>query len=528
MIKELFGSALGLALGASLIFIAIFASAAFGAQLDVNCNMQGAEAVQDAIDNANVGDHIVVVGNCTGTSLVVSTDQLTLLGQGSAKLTGDGVAPAITVTAAQVTIEGWNLIDGGADHGIVVRAAGSAFVHDIASIAGNDGIQSIESAYVDISNVAGINVNDDAIFVASNGSALISGTNISDNPDDGVVAASGGVVILSGGNTIENNGDFGLIIAAGQAIFNGANTVQGNRVDVDCRSFARIIVFQSVTSSSGNAATSDCDLIEGFAPVFEGNALSLVDCDAGETITKALANGLTNITVRGLCDEHVFVTASNVTIQGENLGPGGVPVDGINTDLGPGIGTTALFVNGAQGVNLVNLKVTGGRNGVVATRNAAVQVTNGDFAPFAGAGGRFGLVVTDNGFLNMTNSAVGAGSGGAILAARNGTMRIFNTDISAGATDKIALTLNDSVAYLYGVDITGSFGAHFNSRVAFFDAFLGTFYGNSVIDTTSGPGQCSRYSNVSAFPANIVVNPAAVPFTNVDIFAFDDCRATIE
>jgi hypothetical protein len=526
MNKSLFGLTLAVAFTA----VSIFSTQAMAAPPPINHNCTNAVTsakLQEKIDKAVEGDVIEVTGDCIGVDYVMARDRLTLRGIDGATITGTGASPAITVTHDETIIEGWDLIDGGINHGVVVRASGSALVRDILVISGVNGVQVIDSSFVEVDNVA-IQVTGDGIAAISNGSAVIRNTDISDNPDDGVVAAGGGQVSLAGGNTIENNGDFGIIVAAGQANIDGSNTVQGNRIDLDCRQFSRVRVVQSITSSTDILRSSDCEVSEAFgAAVFENNPQSLVICSEGETISQTLANGVTDIVVRGLCDEQVTVTDSNVTIRGENLGPVGEPVDGIQTVFS---GSTIL-VRGAQNVNLIDLKLTGGRNTVTSIFGGAAIINNGNIS--AGGpvgGGRFGLFVGDNSWVQLTNTVVLGGSGGGALANRTGTMRVFNSTISGGGTDKIALTLNDSVAYLYGTNFVGQITAHFNSRFAFFNQFLGTFYGNSVINSSVGPGQCSRYSNISAFPGDIVISAALppVPYVNADFFSFSECQVTIE
>ena len=84
------------------------------------------------------------------------------------------------------------------------------------------------------------------------------------------------------------------------------------------------------------------------------------------------------------------------------------------------------------------------------------------------------------------------------------------------------------MAYIYGSGFTGGLSAHFNSRISFFEEFLGTFYGDSSISATVlPPMQCSRYSNITAFPGGIVQGMFG-PLTNADVFAFDDCHVTIQ
>ena len=60
MVKAVFSSVFGLAFGFGLMFVGLLASAAFAAPPNVNCNSQGAAALQIAIDTGSEGDVIEV------------------------------------------------------------------------------------------------------------------------------------------------------------------------------------------------------------------------------------------------------------------------------------------------------------------------------------------------------------------------------------------------------------------------------------------------------------------------------------
>lgn len=517
-----------------ILAFAMVASAAFAASGITNHNCTNAITsahLQDKIDNAAEGDVIEVSGDCIGADYVIAGDSLTLRGVGGATITGTGAAAAITIAGAdKVTLEGFAVVDGDANDGILVNAGGAAVVRDIPLITGEDGVV-VSGGFLEVNNSNVVGADDDGILAVQNATLLIRDTDVSGNGDDGVIAASGSVVHFNGGNTVNNNGGDGLLVSIGNAQFNGTNTVQDNSdIDINCFGFSRILVFQSVTSSSRNSRARDCLVAQvSGTPLFVDHPFNLVDCTPpgtanDDSIAEALANGLTFIRVRGLCDEHVSITTSNVTITGETL-VGGNPVDGIQTDFAG----SAIYISGAQNVNLNNLKVTGGRNTVTVHAASSARINNSYFSAGGAASiGRYGMFVGGNSWLELRDSSVLGGNGGGMLMLRNGILRAYNSDISAGATNKFALTLNNSVAYLYGVDLTGSLGAHFNSRTAFFNTFLGTFYGDSVIDSTIGPGQCSRYSNISAVPANIVEDTSATAFLNTDFSAFAECQVTIQ
>ncbi len=248
MLKSLFSIAFGLAFGAVLMFVGLLASSAIAAPPHTNCNQ-----LQAAIDAASDGDVLIVKSHCTGTNYVIATDGLTLRGIANATITGKGTAPAITITGHRVTVEGWAEINGNSDRGIVVRVSGSAVVREISLITGSNGVFVTQSAFVEINGVDDIIADDHGILAGLNGSAEIVDSNISGNGRDGVHVAAGGAVNIAGGNTINNNGRHGIFSSGGQVLFNGANTVQGHLDpdwDIRCSAFTRIIVTQSITSTS--------------------------------------------------------------------------------------------------------------------------------------------------------------------------------------------------------------------------------------------------------------------------------------
>lgn len=248
-------------LGSAVIFVVpvftVVASSAIAAPMPTkhNCTNEMTSAkLQDKIDKAAEGDVIEISGDCTATNYIIATDGLTLRGIDGATITGDGGAPAFTVAADKVTIEGWAEIDGGVAPAISILRSGSAVVRDINLISGDDGVLVGGAAHVEINNVSSIATADNGVIAYMNGAALIIGTNISGNGDAGVFAFGGGAVHLRGGNTINDNGRYGLFASGSQIqvddVF-GDNIVTGNsEFDIRCVSYSRIAIVDPIKSTT--------------------------------------------------------------------------------------------------------------------------------------------------------------------------------------------------------------------------------------------------------------------------------------
>lgn len=256
--------------GSTLVFaISVFALAASsamaakpGGPTTHNCTSQiSAAKLQEKIDAAAAGDVIEVSGDCAGFNYSIVTDDLTLRGVAGATITGDGLAPAVSIIADRVAIEDWAGIDGGVANGILVGASGSATVSNISLIEGLNGVVVTQSAFAEVEDSA-IQADRDGIIALSGGSVKIAATDISFNGRDGVLVVTSGTAEIAAGNTINNNGRFGVLASAAQVGFTrGTSTVQNNPAgDLACRSYSRIHVNQvaQIASSSQNLSPSLC------------------------------------------------------------------------------------------------------------------------------------------------------------------------------------------------------------------------------------------------------------------------------
>jgi hypothetical protein len=264
----------------------------------------------------------------------------------------------------------------------------------------------------------------------------------------------------------------------------------------------------------GQDLNNRISVLESAAPGPGGDPF-LVDC-ATDTIGAALAAGATNIIVSGLCDENLNITTSNVTITGENL-DGGNPDDGIDTGTGPGYG---IRVSGAQNVNLIDLKIIGGRNGLNVSSGAAAFVTNSEIEPATNniAGNRLGVFVGDQAFFRLNESVV---IDGGILASRAGVVRLVSTDVTGddvSITGRVSINLfAGSVANIFGGTFNGLMFVNSNSVVQVRSDFLSTNFGPTVVNSLPSPAViCQNFSNIVQL-AGSLEDASNVALTETDI-----------
>jgi parallel beta-helix repeat protein len=262
MLNTLFGSLYGLVIAA----VAMAASSALAAPpagpITHKCTSPvSAAKLQEKIDAAQEGDVIEVTGDCVGFNYLIAINDLTFRGVDGATLTGDGLAPAISIIADRVSVENWAGIDGGASNGIVVRASGSATVSDIGMIEGNIGIIALQSAFAEVEGST-IQASQDGVLVQFSGSVKLTDNTISFNGRDGVLVVTSGTAEIAAGNNISNNGRYGVIASSAQVGFTrGTSTVQNNTsADIACRSYSRIHVIEvaQITSSTKTLSPSLC------------------------------------------------------------------------------------------------------------------------------------------------------------------------------------------------------------------------------------------------------------------------------
>lgn len=237
-----------------------------------------AAKLQEKIDAASEGDVIEVSGDCLGFNYTIATDKLTLRGVDGATITGDGLAPAITVAADRVVIADWAAIDGATNVGVSVGRSGSAEISNVGALTGSNGVLVTESAFA---NIVGSHLSDNtaasaALLVSLGGHARVQDTEVSGNNRRGIVIVNTGTAHIAGGTTINDNREEGIFILHGSLLLDGAdNYLQGNATaalvgdrDINCFNYSRITVNQPFANPAGSEAFFECWLSLGQTTVF--------------------------------------------------------------------------------------------------------------------------------------------------------------------------------------------------------------------------------------------------------------------
>jgi hypothetical protein len=170
----------------------------------VDCGAQ--QTITQALQEAEAGDTIQVTGTCNET-LTISTDRLTLDGQGTATIDGGGQGVIINIVGARgITITGFTIQNG------------------------SDGIAGRRGATFTVSNTVVQNTTDDGIEALENSTAQITDCTVTTAGDDGIFALRNSVIILTGVIESNNNADNGIHVSTtATGFFNGATiTTTGN------------------------------------------------------------------------------------------------------------------------------------------------------------------------------------------------------------------------------------------------------------------------------------------------------------
>lgn len=169
-----------------------------------------------AIKRLQPGDTLLVSGTCNeNLDIGQEVQRITLDGQGTATISGDSSANAITVTGRGITIRGF-VITGGSPQAVSVADGGSAVIDgNTIQNAARNGIAVFRNSSADIINNTIQNNPLAGIAIQSNSSARIGWL----GPPNKRVSAP---------NTIQNNGAQGIQVYRGSSAQIFSNTIQNN------------------------------------------------------------------------------------------------------------------------------------------------------------------------------------------------------------------------------------------------------------------------------------------------------------
>lgn len=207
----------------------------------VNCD--AGQTIGKALQQANPGDTIVVSGTCR-ERVVISTDRVTLDGQGGAVLDGGGGAPTelsglVTIDGARgVTITGFTIQNGPGD-GILALGAATVVVQ-------NTTVQDNASMGVDVIDHSTAQLTDftarrnlQGIDVFNSSLVILRGTIIiSDNRSFGSDLGGRSTMEIRGAHIQARNNEVGLGAGNGQLVVYGLAASQGSSIIVSNNRFA--------------------------------------------------------------------------------------------------------------------------------------------------------------------------------------------------------------------------------------------------------------------------------------------------
>jgi hypothetical protein len=146
-----------------------------------------------------------------------------------------------------------------------------------------------------------------------------------------------------------------------------------------------------------------------------------VDCDAGDSITDALAHPAIDLTIEisGFCYEDVIIERSKVTLRGSN------PLqDGIRTSPDDVL-DQALNIFNTHEVFLENLSFSDSRFGLAINNSAFVTLTNCRIENNL----IVGLIVGGSGVISLNDSLVADNAGTGVLISNGGSLTSSNSDL---------------------------------------------------------------------------------------------------
>jgi hypothetical protein len=216
---------------------------------EVNCNT--GKTIADVLARAEPGDTIRIVGTCN-ERLTVTTDRLTLDGQGLAVLNGGGstggsFAGVIVIDGARgVLIKGLTLQHG--PNGIVAKGGAAFKVRD--SIFQNNAGSAIQiggGSTAELMNCT-MNQNGTGMNVLNGSSVIVEGTvSANNNAGNGIFVGAESVMEIRGAMIqASNNMLSGLVIDGGHAVAWGFPESQGSKLTADGNGTAGIGIANGV------------------------------------------------------------------------------------------------------------------------------------------------------------------------------------------------------------------------------------------------------------------------------------------
>jgi parallel beta-helix repeat protein len=184
--------------------------------------------IQDAINNASVGDTIIVYSGVYYENVVVNKS-VTLMGNGQPVIDAGGEGNAITLTEDGITLVGFtatNSVKDWRNVGIRVTSNNNTITgNDVSNNNNGDGIDLRDSSYNNISGNNVCNNNGDGIDLYDSNNNIIKGNNVCNNNGDGIYFGDSSYNTISGNNVCNNDdGIFFIFNYFGDSSYNTIST----------------------------------------------------------------------------------------------------------------------------------------------------------------------------------------------------------------------------------------------------------------------------------------------------------------
>jgi hypothetical protein len=296
-------------------------AAAGPAPITVDCD--AGQTLAQSLGQVEPGNTIRLTGTCTETT-TITTDRLTLDGQGTAILDGGGEAtPVISIVGATgVTIAGVTVQNGSI--GILGRRGADVTISQTTAQDNSSfGFQADENVSLRCDNCTALRNGSHGMRISESSNALFSGAIISnENGASGMVVVNGSRSTLRpDANTLElqNNADAGMaIFASSVSIIGGSVTAQNNQDGLRVEGGSSLLLFNV------NPATMNQNVAHGFL-VQQGSSLLL------QNSTVTAAQNTTGFLV---------TTHSTVSLSG-GFGAGNPTVVTLANNTGAGLSVSA-------------------------------------------------------------------------------------------------------------------------------------------------------------------------------------------
>ena len=415
-----------------------------GTTLTADCN--AGDTVQSKVDAAQSGDTIMITGTCN-EAVVVSKDNITLDGGGSAVIDGAGIDRwAVDVTGRQkVTIQGLTVLNGH-DAGIGLTETSGVWMQDV--------------TVRNTRREKDVDGGGHGIFVGHASSVVLTGTIVADsNAGNGIMVWQSGNALAAGNFTpreityprasiqANGNGEQGIFVAGSSSFAAFSNFGDNTTVHAKTNTYSGISVQHGSSMMVGGAdiqATNN----QGHGLEVGGSSSAQFWGWAAESRAPSGlfdSNGAHGIHVWGssslnVWDDGVAVHITSTNNTGRGLELWGGSDAGLNSPASAPPSRLVISYNGAEGIEV-------GGNATLYSRIPS-DIKNNAFE---------GIGLWAGGHVGLEAATIADNSGHGIATIKNSALWLTASSIENNGSDGIEVS-NNSTAAFYDITVTGNGG----------------------------------------------------------------------